>query len=449
MRTRAERAARTSGPQEEPPAPATPVAAGPPLFRREAVAERQTQWLGTVLLEPRFAGRVFVPCAALLAIAALGFVFFGSYSSKARVAGLLVPRSGLVKVFAPMAGVVTQIRVREGDTVAKGTPMLAVSAELRSETQGATRAGIVDRLTRKRDSLASETQAQNRLSGQQRTDMRRRLDALRGEQAHIGSELDLQRRRLKLSQAALARDEQMRARDLIPLPRLMQSQQDSLDQAGKLHALERARGALLQEQAVLDGQLAEMPLQLDSRLGEIGRNVATLEQELIEAESRREIIIAAPQDGTVGGIQAELGGNASLAAPLLDIVPAGSGLEAQLFSTSKAIGFLHPGQKVRLRYQAFPYQKFGSYDGTVAGISHSAVNPSELTQQLAGLTSLFAANEPLYRITVALSSQTALAYGEAVALHPGMQVEADILIENRRLIEWMFDPLFTLTGKWR
>ena len=62
---------------------------------------------------------------------------------------------------------------------------------------------------------------------------------------------------------------------------------------------------------------------------------------------------------------------------------------------------------------------------------------------------LFAANEPLYRITVALSSQTALAYGEAVALHPGMQVEADILIENRRLIEWMFDPLFTLTGKWR
>ena len=449
MRTRAERAASISGQPVEAPAPEAPAAAVQPLFRREVVAERQTQWLGTVLLEPRFASGVFVSCAALLAIAVLGFVVLGSYTSKARVNGLLVPRSGIVKVFAPMTGVVTQIRVHEGDAVAKGAPMLAVSAELSSETQGATRAGVVGRLTRRRDSLATETQAQNTLSGRQRADMRRRLDALRGEQAHIGSELDLQRRRLKLAQAGLRRDEQMRVRDLISLPRLVQSQQDNLDQAGKLHALERARGALLQEQAVLEGQLGEMPLKLDSQLNEIGRNVAALEQELIEAESRREIIIAAPQDGTVSGIQAELGGNANLNAPLLDIVPAGSGLEAQLFSTSKAIGFLRPGQKVRLRYQAFPYQKFGSYEGTVASISHSAVNPSELTQQLAGLTSLFAANEPLYRITVALSSQTALAYGEAVALHPGMQVEADILIENRRLIEWMFDPLFTLTGKWR
>ena len=438
-----------SGRLDEAPAPEAPAAAGQPLFRREVVAERQTQWLGTVLLEPRFAGGVFVSCAALLATAVLGFVVLGSYTSKARVNGLLVPRSGIVKVFAPMTGVVTQVRVHEGDAVAKGAPMLAVSAELSSETQGATRAGVVGRLTRRRDSLATETQAQNTLSGRQRADMRRRLDALRGEQAHIGSELDLQRQRLKLSQAGLRRDEQMRVRDLISLPRLVQSQQDNLDQAGKLHALERARGALLQEQAVLEGQLGEMPLKLDSQLNEIGRNVAALEQELIEAESRREIIIAAPQDGTVSGIQAELGGHANLNAPLLDIVPAGSGLEAQLFSTSKAIGFLLPGQKVRLRYQAFPYQKFGSYEGTVASISHSAVNPSELTQQLAGLTSLFAANEPLYRITVALSSQTALAYGEAVALHPGMQVEADILIENRRLIEWMFDPLFTLTGKWR
>ena len=449
MRTRAERAAKISGRPDVAPVPEAPAAAAQPLFRREAVAERQTQWLGTVLLEPRFGGGVFGSCSGLLAVAVLGFVVLGSYTSKARVNGLLVPRSGIVKVFAPMTGVVTQVRVHEGDVVAKGAPMLAVSAELSSETQGATRAGVVGRLTRRRDSLASETQAQNTLSGRQRADMRRRLDALRGEQAHIGSELDLQRRRLKLAQAGLRRDEQMRVRDLISLPRLVQSQQDNLDQAGKLHALERARGALLQEQAVLEGQLGEMPLKLDSQLNEIGRNVAALEQELIEAESRREIIIAAPQDGTVSGIQAELGGNANLNAPLLDIVPAGSGLEAQLFSTSKAIGFLLPGQKVRLRYQAFPYQKFGSYEGTVASISHSAVNPSELTQQLTGLTSLFAANEPLYRITVALSSQTALAYGEAVALHPGMQVEADILIENRRLIDWMFDPLFTLTGKWR
>jgi membrane fusion protein len=68
---------------------------------------------------------------------------------------------------------------------------------------------------------------------------------------------------------------------------------------------------------------------------------------------------------------------------------------------------------------------------------------------LFGLTSLHAVNEPLYRITVALERQTATAYGQAIALQPGMQLEADVMIETRSLIEWVFDPLFTLTGKWR
>jgi membrane fusion protein len=40
------------------------------------------------------------------------------------------------------------------------------------------------------------------------------------------------------------------------------------------------------------------------------------------------------------------------------------------------------------------------------------------------------------------------AYGQPVQLQPGMQLDADILLERRRLIEWVFDPVFTLTGTW-
>jgi membrane fusion protein len=84
----------------------------------------------------------------------------------------------------------------------------------------------------------------------------------------------------------------------------------------------------------------------------------------------------------------------------------------------------------------------------VASVSRSAISPSDLPQPLSGLTSLHGGNEPLYRITVDLARQTARAYGESIPLQPGMQLDADVLIENRRLFEWMLDPLFTLTGKW-
>jgi len=83
----------------------------------------------------------------------------------------------------------------------------------------------------------------------------------------------------------------------------------------------------------------------------------------------------------------------------------------------------------------------------VSSVSLSAVSPNELGAQLAGLTSLLSGDEAVYIVTIRLARQTVTAYGEAVALQPGMQLEADVVIETRRLIEWVFDPLFTLTGK--
>ena len=119
-----------------------------------------------------------------------------------------------------------------------------------------------------------------------------------------------------------------------------------------------------------------------------------------------------------------------------------------MFSPSRGVGFVRPGQRVLLRYQAFPYQKFGHYEARVANVSRTAVSPSELPVQLSGLSSLYGANEPVYRIEATLSGQSINAYGKAVPLQPGMQLEADVVIEKRRLFEWMLDPLFTLTGKW-
>jgi membrane fusion protein len=55
--------------------------------------------------------------------------------------------------------------------------------------------------------------------------------------------------------------------------------------------------------------------------------------------------------------------------------------------------------------------------------------------------------EPFYRITVTLARQTVTAYGKVELLKPGMLLEADVLGEKRRLIEWVFEPLYSLKGK--
>lgn len=423
---------------------ALPPAPQHDLFRTEVLAERQTPLLGKVLLEPRVSQSLFVGASVALGLAVVAFLFLGSYSRKARVNGVLAPTQGMARIFAPQPGVVTQIFVSEGAAVAKGAPLVAISAEVQNEALGSTREEIVRRITSRRDSTAQSSQLQEKLFDQQDSDLRKRIDALASEQKHLTREIQFQRERLRIGGSVLARERAMRAQDLIPLPRLQRTEQEDIDNKSKLEAMERSQITLQREQIQAEAGLRELPMRRQAQLSEIGRNVSSLDQELAEAESRRKIVISAPYDGVVTAIQAENGSNAQANVPLMSVVPTGSVLQASLYGPSRAIGFVKPGQKVSLRYQAYPYQKFGAYAGVVSSVSRSAINPSELPQQMSGL---YGPNEPLYRINITLNSQSAVAYGQSAPLQPGMQLEADVITDTRTLIEWMFEPLFTLTGK--
>ena len=182
-------------------------------------------------------------------------------------------------------------------------------------------------------------------------------------------------------------------------------------------------------------------------LGAARAEIAAVGAELAEADARRQLVVRAPKSGTVTEIHVERGGRANPSAPALSIVPAGSKLEAHLFSPGRHIRWLSPGQRVSLRYLDYPYQSFGHSEGVVTHVSRSPLNPGELPPQLFDLTGLVGSGEPIYRIRVSLPGQTITAYGNQVLLSFGMQVAAGVPVE-RSLIEWLVDPLPTLDREW-
>jgi membrane fusion protein len=173
------------------------------------------------------------------------------------------------------------------------------------------------------------------------------------------------------------------------------------------------------------------------------RDLAALEQEQVETEARGALAVSAPVTGVIATQLVKPGQAVQAGQPLLSLLPGNGTLEAELLVPSRAIGFIEPGDKVLLRYQAYPYQKFGHHLGTVARISRSALSNGELGALIGNAQQ----GEPFYRITVALARQNVTAYGKAEPLKPGMLLEADVLGEKRRLIEWVFEPLYSLRGK--
>ena len=169
-------------------------------------------------------------------------------------------------------------------------------------------------------------------------------------------------------------------------------------------------------------------------------------QELTESEAKRRLVITAPESGIATAVAAEIGQSVNSSRPLVIIVPIGSTLQAQLYAPSKAIGFIKPGDSVLLRYQAYPYQKFGHAKGIVASVSKTALPSNEL-MDIGSMSNNSTNSEPMYRITVNLAQQSITAYGQPQFLQSGMWLDADILQEKRHLYEWALEPLYSLTGK--
>lgn len=419
-----------------------------PLFRREALAQQEAAWLGTVLLAPRRSHSIMA-VLALAMVGVLGLLLCANYTRTARVNGMLIPDPGLVRIFAPLQGVLVAVNVREGDQVKRGQPLLVISTEIQTQALGDAREVVLHRLQTRRDSMLAVRSGQDQQYIRQSDSLTKRLQASEASLTQIGQEMALLRARMTLAAQTLERERGLYGRRLVSIQNVTQAQDVVLTLASQLRSLERQRSTLEQERVGLAADLGRLPFQHEAELADTDRNVAALEQEIAENEAKRRLVLAAPEDGTVGSVQAEVGSSVGTAVPLVSIIPAGATLQAQLFAPSRAVGFVTQGQHVLLRYQPFPYQKFGSYEGTVTSVSRTAVSPADLPQQFTGLTSLFENNAPIYRITVTLARQDVTTYGRSVPLQPGMQLEADILVEKRRLIEWVFDPLYTLTGRWQ
>jgi membrane fusion protein len=167
------------------------------------------------------------------------------------------------------------------------------------------------------------------------------------------------------------------------------------------------------------------------------RQLANVAQSLAQNEMQRAVVMRAPRDGMVSAVLLKQGQMANANQTLLSILPLGSELQAQLLVPSRAVGFIEPGNTVVLRYQAFPYQKFGQQFGRVTDISRSALSPADVNALVGQQV-----KEPLYKVMVTLESQQVIAYGHPESVKPGMALDADIMMDRRSLIEWVFEPLY-------
>ncbi|HET7331680.1 HlyD family efflux transporter periplasmic adaptor subunit [Dyella sp.] len=407
------------------------------LFRQEALEARRQEWLGTILVATPLSRWAWTLLAISFATALILFLVFGHYTRREAVTGQLVPSEGLLNLHATAAGLVNRVWVRDGQTVKQGDPLIEISGEQDSAKLGSTHALVGQQLEVQRLRLQADLQTKAQLTAQQADALRDKSALLRAQLEQIAGQLAIQKEQADSAQQLLERIRPLGSKGYVSALQLQQQQTTAYNAQTQHKTLLRQQLEIRQELDATQQQLTQLPLDAATKRNDIERQLAEISGSAAQNEAQRAVVIRAPRDGIVSTVLFKEGQMVAAGQSTLSLLPAGSTLQAQLLVPSRAVGFIEPGNQVVLRYAAFPYQKFGQHYGKVADISRSALSASEVQALVEQQP-----KEPLYRVQVTLDSQHILAYGKPEPVKPGMTVDADILMERRTLLEWVFEPLY-------
>ncbi|KEA03528.1 HlyD family secretion protein [Rhizobium rhizogenes] len=402
------------------------------LFRTQAIEHRR-RLRGEVMIAQPVSHGVMTAILGVFVVVGATYLMTGTYARKETVQGYIAPTGGLAQLYATKGGIVTRVLVHEGDVVTQGQPMV----ELSLETTGAD--GQVG------EKLRSETQARIQSIDTQITAAKARFDeegrrlsarveGLGGELANQEQRLESERRLQALQTDDAGRYAQLQIKGSGTRFELSRRQQQILAQESVIHELERQKEQRQGDLNDARSQLAGLPAERDDKLAQLQGLRSELEQSLAQLQVNRAYVMVAPVAGRVAALQAQPGQTAVAQSPLAALVPAGSNLEANLLVPPRAAGLIQPGQEVRLRVDAFPYQRFGVVSGHVVQVSRATYREGELLAPIAF-------KDPVYRVTVSLERTSIAAYGEERPLTPGMTLIGDVITDRRHFTDWVLDPL--------
>ncbi len=413
------------------------------LFRRQSLEYYKHRLHGDVLLLPQLSHSILTSCLFLWVVMVLIWLVLSTYSRKETVIGWLEPPEGITRVYAETTGIVKKVLVTEGELVAKDQPLLVIIDERILASGDNLSVNLLREYNNQQKMLKEQLARTHTTYEMHAKDIVKKIISAQQDLQLIGTQLSTLNDRYTLISTQVERFRALKRDGHVSSVAFDSAIAQELALKSDQQSFLRSQ---ISQKNIIEQLQTELKLLPDNKANKIDQlkgSLSEISQQIVQLGSRDSQIIKAPRAGTVNNIQARDGQKttANNNIPLLTLFPDDAQLTAQLLVPVRSIGFVELGQSLAIRYDAFPYQKFGIHGGAISQVSKTLLLPNEL------LNVPFTLNEPVYRVTALLNKPNVQAYNRDFALKPGMTISADISLGDRPLIQWLFEPIYSLKGR--
>lgn len=387
-----------------------------PLFRDAAIRGQSQAIFGHPQVPP---SRLLHALAwGFVALLATGAVIVGqlALTRHARAAGVLQLSNSGITVTARVAGTLTELQAREGAQVEPGDLLGRIAVDHRVEQTQSSLSELANIAERQRNQWKKKRALLHDLAIAQRT-------TLELERAAIHRRLRTQRLDAKIRRSAVEdaerqfdRIQRLFDRGFVRVNELDDARNQLVE---RRHALINAKSLIAEQQGLLDGLGArerEETLQSDWQILDSDIALADVQRRLLTERLSTEQVLVATLEGTVAGLTLQSGDTVTIGQTILSVLPPSSRYQAVLMVDDKTIRRLQVDAPVMLTVSAYPHEHYGRLQGRIREVADL---PS---------TELAAAR---WRVLVDVTPATGF------QLTAGMQVDARLMLERRRVFEWL------------
>lgn len=414
------------------------------MFRQEAIDNRKQRWRGRAILLPGIPAWLVVSLCSLFILAFLIFVIEGSYTRRSNISGEVTTWPRATNILSGVQGVVVKQFVEQGQEVHKGDPIFAIDVS-KSTIQGNASASqrqniedqiariqdIVDGLERSKKATIASLQEQKAQYSAAYKHSNAIVDKARQGVALMKNGMDQYRDYLKrgiLTKSAVLNQEYLFYQQQNNMLTLVgQNQQNQLQLTS------------------LNSEIHTQAADFDNRINQMEMQRFQLESQLTDTDLNGEIVIRALANGKIDSLSVSPGQMVNSGDSLLQVLPQHvDHYYLVVWVPNEAVPYINKGDRVNLRYDAFPYQKFGQFGATIAYISSAPASRQEMATYQGAPSAQQGQAVPYYRVLVKPDRESVHYSGRTLSLDNGMKAEATLFLEKRRIYQWMLSPFYDM-----
>ncbi|EAZ8023973.1 HlyD family secretion protein [Salmonella enterica] len=401
-------------------------------------------WRGRALLLPGIPPLLVISVCIIFLTVFITFVIMGSYTRRVNVSGEITTWPRPVNIYSSVQGFIVKQFVTEGQEIRKGEPVYQIDVS-RSTSSGVVSDNqrkdienqivrIANIISRLEDSKKATLQTLEKQKMQYQEAFERSTAIVRrAEEGIIIMKNNMNNYRTYQKKGLINKDQLTNQTALY-----YQQQNNLLSLSGQ-----NEQNAL--QITSLESQIKIQAADFDNRIYQMELQRYELQKELINTDVNGEVIIRALSDGKIDSLSVTVGQMVSAGDSLLQIIPDKiKDHYLVVWAPNDAVPYINPGDRVNIRYEAFPAEKFGQFAATVLLVSKTPASSQEMLTYQGAPKNNQNTSVPYYKIVVRPDLQEIRYDGKLLPIENGMKAQGTLFLEKRKIYQWMLSPFYDM-----